>query len=360
MRAWFHVISAAFAALMLMTALPAAAQETAPAAPAPAEETGFAVKRPVIGAACATCPWGAVADVIKAAMEPRGWDVLVCYNCSGQNSTRIVSGAQRPQPLREGVTDRPPPPDGPVDFGVTNVHRLLWAYEGIFDYSAEEPMRNLRLITFLEHPMYTAVAVRKESGITDLRQIAERRMPVRISADDNPYVQPILDYYGLTRENVESWGGSFVTGAGVAERGRIDFDVLIHNQFYLSNTPESNIWYQNTQRFDLHFLQLPEDLLAKMAADLRLERVTIPPNILRGVDRPIESVGRSGQVVYGRDDMPEEFAYELAKAMDEDSRRFIWSPLPVVHYNTSTACRALGLPLHPGAARYCREKGYPQ
>lgn len=333
------------------------------ATPAAAQETGYAVKKPVLGAACANCPWGAVADVIKAAMKPRGWDVLVCYNCSGQNSTRLVSKAQIPPPPREGTANRPappPPPKGPVDFGVTNLHRLLWAYEGTFDYKADGPMRNLRLVTFLEHPMYVAAAVRKETGITDLRQIKERRMKVRISADENPYILPILQYYGITKAEVESWGGSFVTESGANQANHAEYDVIIQNQFYLSNTPESNIWYETTQKYDLNFLQLPDDLLAKLAQDLRLERVTMPPGVLRGVDRPIASVGRSGQVVYGRADMPDAFAYELAKALDEDSRRFVWSALPVVHYDRNTACKALGLPLHPGAARYCREKGYPQ
>jgi uncharacterized protein len=326
------------------------------AAPALAQETGFAAKRPLVGAACPNCPWGAVADVLKPMMLKRGWDLQICYNCSGVNSVRLVSGAQRPPERRPDQAWLPTPPNGPVDFGVTNLHRLRWAYEGTYDYAKEAPLRNLRLIARIEHPTYVGVAVRADSGITDLRQIRERRMPVKLIADDNPFIRPILEYYGIKEEDLKSWGGAIIDEGRTATRPET-FDVLIHNQAYLSNTPESNIWYEATQRYDLRFLQLPDDLLDKLAKEFSLEKVDIPFGYMRGVDRRIRTVARSGQVVYGRTDMPDEFAFELAKAIDEDRRGMIWAPLPL-SYNPQTGCEALGVPLHPGAERYCRSKGY--
>ena len=39
---------------------------------ASAQNTGYAVKKPVIGGACVLCPWGAMADVVREAMLPYG------------------------------------------------------------------------------------------------------------------------------------------------------------------------------------------------------------------------------------------------------------------------------------------------
>jgi uncharacterized protein len=344
----------------LRTALVVGAFAVALAGAAKAQETGFAAKRPVLGAACQTCPWGVVADVIKAAMAPRGYDVQICYNCSGVPAPRLVAGAQRPPAPRPDQRPAPPPPAGPVDFGVTNLHRLAWAYEGTYDYAAEGPRRNLRAIALIEHPTYLAVAVRKESGITDLAQIRERKLAVRIVADDNPFIAPILAHYGLTHADIEAWGGKFVEVRASLSDGRTPnepVDVLIHNQAYMANTPEAIVWPDLTHRQDMRFLALPDALLDKLAADLRLERVELPRGYFIGVDTPIRTVARSGQVIYGREDMPEDFAYQLAEALDAEQRRFVWTMLPL-SYSSKTVGRPLGVPLHPGAARYYRAKGY--
>jgi hypothetical protein len=48
-----------------------------------AQNTGYAEYRPVLGGATRINPWGALADIVKQAVAPYGWDVQVCYNCAG-------------------------------------------------------------------------------------------------------------------------------------------------------------------------------------------------------------------------------------------------------------------------------------
>lgn len=55
--------------------------------------------------------------------------------------------------------------------------------------------------------------------------------------------------------------------------------------------------------------------------------------------------------------MPDHFAYTLAKAMDEHQDLLQWSHMNF-SYNLHAVWKAFGVPLHPGAARYYREKGY--
>ena len=75
--------------------------------------------------------------------------------------------------------------------------------------------------------------------------------------------------------------------------------------------------------------------------------------------KPFPTVIRDGTVIYGRDDMPDDFAYTLAKAMDEhqDLLQFANSSMNW-SYNWRTVWKALDVPLHPGAARYYKEVGY--
>ena len=66
---------------------------------------------------------------------------------------------------------------------------------------------------------------------------------------------------------------------------------------------------------------------------------------------------RTGTVVYGRDVMPDDFAYAVAKAMDEQQHLLQWKHLNF-SYNVHSVWKAYEVPLHPGAARYYKERGY--
>ena len=151
----------------------ASAQNSAAPKPA-AHETGFASKKPVFGGACPSCPWGAMATVVQKALQPYGYDVQICHSCAGgPRAARLVAAAAMPSP---------PPPNGPVDFGATGAQFLWWAYQGTHDFAKdpEGPRKQLRLVANIQDPSYLLVAVNADSGITDLHQIKDKRLPVHI------------------------------------------------------------------------------------------------------------------------------------------------------------------------------------
>jgi len=93
-----------------------------------------------------------------------------------------------------------------------------------------------------------------------------------------------------------------------------------------------------------------KNLLAKLAREGEQERGTIPVGLYRGVVRPIPTVVRTGTVVYGRADMPEDFAYIVAEALNEQQHLLQWKHLNF-SYNVHNMWKAFEVPLHPGAAR---------
>jgi TRAP transporter TAXI family solute receptor len=319
---------------------------------------GIAAKRPVVGASCSVCPWGAIAEILRTAMRPVGYELQICYNCSQTESTRIVSARRVPPPLTQAQIARRflPPPPAPVDFGITNATRLSWAYHGLYDYKAD-PQKNLRLIALIENPTYILVAAKRTTGITDLGQIAARRMPVKIMIDGNAgtSVKPVLDYYGLNPEALARFGASLV---GTEPENREAFDVIVSTQGSLANNTEAAHWGEISQKFDLLYLDLPADLLTRLAAmDLGFERAEVPEGLLRGIDRRIPTVARPGHAIYARDDTPEAFVYEVTKAMDENRHLLKYAFIPL-SYDSRRVWRYPAMPLHPGAARYYREMRY--
>lgn len=319
--------------------------------------TGFAVRRPVMAAACPhSCPWGELGEFVQEAAKPLGYEVILCRNCNRTEGPRVVGKAALPPKLtREdlaiGTTERV---NAPVDFGVTESGLLNSAYRGEGPYAADGPYKTLRLIAKIEDPTYLLVAVKRSSGITDLAQIAERRAPVKILSAGG-MAGAVLDYYGLTRAAVSGWGGSIGLAMGVAHDA--DADVIVSDLGSPANNIESNAWTQLSQRYDLVFLDLPEPLLARLAQTPGVQRVTTRWGLLRGVDRPIRTVGRSGEAIFARADTPDQAAYDLARAIDAHRGELKWFIRPYA-YDPRTVGTNLDVPLHPGAERYYHEQGY--
>ena len=319
-------------------------------------ETGWKVKRPVMASACANgCPWGEIGDYVKDAMKPYGYSVILCRNCNRAYGPPLVSQNAYPPPLDEvnledGVNVRV---NARVDFGVTSSAMLSSAYKG--SPGGNEGYRNLRLIAKIEDPFYFLVAVRKESGIRDFNQIKQKHLPVRImGADAN--MMTILKYYGISSEDIESWGGNMRATQEEAIKG----DFVIISGFLASPAlrRDSSIWTPLRQKFDLYFMELPEELLKQIEKqNVDAEIVVAQQELLRGLNRRIKTLGRSGESVFARDDTPEQEAYDLAKAIDENHGALIWF-IRVYTYDPKTVWHNFGVPLHPGAERYYREVGY--
>ena len=77
----------------------------------------------------------------------------------------------------------------------------------------------------------------------------------------------------------------------------------------------------------------------------------------KSLNRRIKTLGRSGEAVFARDDTPEQAAYDLAKAIDDNHGALKWF-IRVYTYDPKTVWQNFGVPLHPGAEKYYREAGY--
>jgi len=344
--------------LIATTSVVASAQD---ATNAPAQRTtGFALKKPVAGAACPQCPWGSMAEVLKAAIKPYGWDIQICYYCAGSaREVRLVMKSAMATPPEKPSPNDLPTPKGPIDFGIAGLEFVKWAYNGIHDFARDPgtPAKDLRLIANIQEVNYYFVAVKADSGITNLSEIVEKKLPVKmvvrmgIGGDFTPAV---MQYYGITDEKIKSFGGTFATGYNRNN----DTDVFV-GFGSLVNAPEYNVWYQASQKYDLKFLELAPDLREKLKKEFFVQDGTIPLNALRGVDRRIPTVIRNGTLIYGKATMPDDFAYTMAKAIDEHQEllgmansSMNWA------YNWRTVWKALDIPLPPGAAKYYKEVGY--
>jgi TRAP-type uncharacterized transport system substrate-binding protein len=319
-------------------------------------QTGWANKRPVVAAACPFgCPWGELGEFVHDAMKPLGYDVILCRNCNRDRGPRLVSGASIPPPLdaldaRTGTTQRF---DAPVDFGITAAGILASAYRGEGGYASGGPHTNLRLIAKIEDPTFLLVAVKASSGIADLSQIREKKLPVKILAGGG--ADQVLRYYGVTRADIASWGGS--VNASMGAREAAEFDIIIDDHGTPFMNPEGSHWTILSQRHDLKFLDVPEPVLEELVATGGYKIVSTKWGMLKGMDRSIRTGARSGEVIFARVDTPDQAAYDIARAVDQARGDLIYL-IRRYSIDPRTVTGSQGVPLHPGAAKYYREQGY--
>jgi TRAP transporter TAXI family solute receptor len=290
-------------------------------------------------------PWRTLGEIAAQALAGAGYEVEIDGRAWGVANPRLIA-------------------DGQMDFGGGFASRVRWAFEGVHDYAGDPPRSNLRILAAIEHPSWLAVAVRWESGITELSRIRERQLPVRVRGGGDAAGRMILEHYGLSRSQIESWGGRFPPRPAPAGYPRIDedrsmrdgdFDVII-DTLYAANTPEARHWIEASVLFNLRFLPLPSVVIERICKEVGGVPGAIPNRLVRGITEPVPTVQRPPQVIYAREDMPEDLAYTIARALDESRHLFRLTHIPF-SYDPRTASADVGVPLHPGAARYYRASG---
>jgi hypothetical protein len=106
----------------------------------------------------------------------------------------------------------------------------------------------------------------------------------------------------------------------ITRQKRASGDVFI-GAGLLANTPEQRSWYGQPVAI-LLFLDFEEPLLEKLAGEPGYQRATVPLALFRGVDRPIPAVMRPNHFISVPADTPDDFAYAVAKALDEHRELF--------------------------------------
>ena len=349
--------------LLVMAGFPAAQSGS------PGGNAAIANKTLVFGGACKVCPWGALAEVVRRAMQHYGYDVQICRNCNAEDSPRIVAEARTPPPYKvdPNVSAEAAPPNapglGPVDFGATGGAFLCDAYHAVGRYAKDKPAPHLRLIANIQGaPTYLIVAAKVGTGIADLSQVRAKRWPVRIYAQrNNKMVDEVLAHYNLSAKEIEEAGG-FVGGSSPdpsTAPNPTSYDIIIYSGGWVGTMPESRTWADVIQRNSWDYLTLPEPLLDRLAGNFNAERGIVPFGWLPGLERAIPSivVPGLGTAVYARAEFPESVAYDVAKALDErqdlllrTNQRFF--------YDVHRVHKICDVPLHSGAARYYKEVGY--
>lgn len=256
---------------------------------------------------------------------------------------------------------------GEYDIGITTPFWLgSLAAEGREPFT--EPLQVCSMGGFA-HEDQLVFAVRRETGITSIQDIKEKRYPLRVSTPLRETRHPgvwcaerVLEEYGFSLDDIEAWGGKVLRDRPKNQKHPKAVPVSPEFDGVFDEAIMTNRWKNLTRMYDLRFLPIEEAVVRRLEARgwrrRMLKRGTLP-----GVDQDVLGIDFSGWYLYCRRDLDDEVAYNTIKAIDDQQGSINeWFPDPSSGMTSPVDMRMLPrnlpLPLHPGAEAYYREKNY--
>jgi TRAP-type uncharacterized transport system substrate-binding protein len=240
------------------------------------------------------------------------------------------------------------------------------AVEGRAPYS--EPLPLCSLAGFAHQDMLV-FAVRRETGITSIADIRDRRYPLKVSTPLRETRHPavwcaerVLEEYGFTFDDVAAWGGKVLRDRPRNQKLAGAVPVSEEYDAIFDEAIMTNRWKNLTSKYDLRFLPVDDAVLNKLR-QRGWQTGVLPKGRFRGVDADVPGIDFTGWYLFCRTDLDDELAHLTIKAIDGQQHEInALFPDPTsgmtAPVDMRALCRNLPLPLHPGAARYYREQGY--
>jgi len=280
-----------------------------------------------------------IAELLRKSL-PAGSNVDVKPRAGGVGNPKLVAKNETPLGLSFTVTNR-------------------WAFEGKEAYT--EKLDNLRGLVGGLDTYYLVAIASKKLDMTTVRDIRDKKMPLKI------YTQPVgalgefagrqlLRAMGLSYADIKARGGT-TTHAGYSvivdafKDGRADL-------MFAVVTPKHPSVSEIANDGNVTFLGLDADT-TKALLPLGYVPATMPANTFKGQTEPVATVGFPTVVITNKD-LPEPVAYAVTKTMLDNKDALARGHAGLADFDPKTAWQPekVGIPLHPGAEKAYREKGW--
>jgi len=252
---------------------------------------------------------------------------------------------------------------GKAEIALSNVQTSQLAMAGNELYGGKKAA-NIRALVGGLNPVFLGVMVRNDfiqkTGLDSLDKIMTSGKPIRIlmkpqGSNVPPAVDTVLAAYGLDRAKIKANGGDIIQvdtaqTPAIMREGRAD--ILIDT--VLKGHPMIT---ELSLTADVRFLDLSPKALDALAKT-GVKPSQIPP-WFKGQDGPTKS-GDFGTVLIANKSLPDDLAYQITKAVIEQMPDMAKNYPAWASFKAEEAGKPenTGIPLHPGAARYYKERGF--
>jgi TRAP transporter TAXI family solute receptor len=253
-----------------------------------------------------------------------------------------------------------------VDIAYVNPSAMVtMAYRGKGYYKQKMPLRVLASFPSWDR---IAIVVSKDLGVKSLHDVARRKIPLRVSTrfsgvNNGTYytISAILWLYGLSFERIKRWGGQVQECPRPFSPERLK-SIAKHSINAVFDEGISTIggWLDQALENGYDILPLEPDIVKKLE-QLGYSRSVLPKSRYPQLKEDVMSIDFSGWSLVTHRWLPDSVAYAAIETIDERQRVIPVDddqPLDMRNLCRSTEKCPLQIPLHPGAEKYYKEKGY--
>ncbi len=241
---------------------------------------------------------------------------------------------------------------GELEFGVAQSDWQYHAYNGTSKFADQGKFTNLRAV-FSVHPEPVTVIARADAGIDQLTDVKGKRLNIGNPGSGTRGTWEVI-------EEALGWSrGDLRLAAEMksAETGQAVCDGKIDAYFWLVGHP-SALTQESLATCDAKLVHVKGPAIAKLVADKPYYRKAMIPAGMYGDNPDIETFG-VGATFVSSSDVPDNVVYTVVKAVFENFGDFKKLHPAFANLKESEMISdSLSAPLHPGAAKYYKERGW--
>ncbi|UTF50333.1 TAXI family TRAP transporter solute-binding subunit [Desulfomicrobium sp. ZS1] len=240
---------------------------------------------------------------------------------------------------------------GAFDFAVAQSDRNWQGFNGAADWEGK-PIAGLRSV-FSMHPETVLLVTRKDAGIKTVMDMKGKRINIgNPGSGQRGNAEDVLRIYGL------DFNKDFSAEAlQQAEASRALVDQKVDAFFFTVGNPSAAV-EEPAQSVDLDIVPINSDGIKDFVAKHPYYiMTTIPAGTYKGVDKGVETYAVTATVI-SSESVSEEVVYDMVKTVFENLDELKASHAAFRNLNPKEMLQGLSAPLHPGAIKYYKEKGW--
>lgn len=242
---------------------------------------------------------------------------------------------------------------GELEFGIAQSDWQYHAYNGDSKFADQGPFEKLRAV-FSIHPEPFTVVARADSGIKDFKDLKGKRVNIgNPGSGQRGTMEVLIDALGWAKDDF-----ALATELKAAEQSAALCDNQIDAMVYTVGHPSGSI-QEATTSCDSVLVNVTGPEVDKLVNDNAYYRkATIPGGMYRGNPDDVQTFG-VGATLVTSSDVPDDVVYELVKAVFDNFDDFKKLHPAFAHLKPEEMIKdGLSAPLHPGAAKYYKERGW--
>ncbi|MBC7144247.1 MAG: TAXI family TRAP transporter solute-binding subunit [Thioclava marina] len=243
--------------------------------------------------------------------------------------------------------------DGELDFGIAQSDWQYHAYKGDSKFADKGAFEGLRAV-FSIHPEPFTVVARADSGIKNFADLKGKRVNIgNPGSGQRGTMEVLMDAMGWKTSDF-----ALATELKASEQSKALCDNQIDAMVYTVGHPSGSI-QEATTSCDAVLVNVTGDAVDKLVADNPYyATATIPGGMYRGNADDVQTFGVRATLVTSADE-PDDVVYALVKSVFDNFDEFKKLHPAFAHLTPEEmVTQGLSAPIHPGALKYYKEKGW--